>query len=275
MYTAFNLELEFVDLENPQYFINIGKKRINKLKWDSEDELSKFILANGTIDGTGLSDKWFKKVQSDVFISHSHNDENLAFALAGWLKDTFNLNVFMDEVIWDSADKLIHILDDKYCWQPNSETYNYTKRNLTTSHVHAMLSTAIFSVMDKSEVIIFLNTKESVPQIHNVLNEDSKYTLSPWIYEELVATKLLRVTNWIEYREQATLEHFYREDGSENLKIAYQIPLEQLTDINIDILSSWKYDYQKDSSLLQEHSKVMFRHPLNYLYNLVFRTRDI
>ena len=90
-----------------------------------------------------------------------------------------------------------------------------------------------------------------------------------------MATKLLRVTNWIEYREQAALEHFYREDGSENLKIAYQIPLEQLTDINIDILSSWKYNYQKDSSLLQEDSKVMFRHPLNYLYNLVFRTRNI
>lgn len=46
-------------------------------------------MPDGSIDGTNLSDEWFQKIQSDIFISHSHNDENLAYALAGWLKDTF------------------------------------------------------------------------------------------------------------------------------------------------------------------------------------------
>ena len=137
-----------------------------------------------------------------------------------------------------------------------------------------MLSTAIFSVMDKSEVIIFLNTKESVPQISNVLNEDSKYTLSPWIYEELVATKLLRVTNWLEYRTQVALEHSYREDSSENLKIAYKIPLDHLTNINISTLSLWKKYYQEYRPILHEHGKLTWGHPLNYLYNLLFNPND-
>lgn len=58
---------------------------------------------------------------------------------------------YLDECIWGSADKLLRIMDDKYCWQPERKTFSYIKRNLTTSHVHAMLSAAIYSVMDKGD----------------------------------------------------------------------------------------------------------------------------
>lgn len=80
------MKLEIDSFNNPEYYISIGKQRIKDLKEDAEPELEKFILADGSIDGTNLSDKWFQKIQSDIFISHSHNDENLAYALAGWLK---------------------------------------------------------------------------------------------------------------------------------------------------------------------------------------------
>ena len=83
MYTAFNLKI------GAEYFNDFddlyikGTKRKDQLQKDSKTELEKFITSEGLIDGTRLSEDWFQTVQSDVFISHSHNDQNLAFAVAG------------------------------------------------------------------------------------------------------------------------------------------------------------------------------------------------
>lgn len=184
-----------------------------------------------TIDGSGLSDEWFQTVRSDVFISHSHNDANLAFALAGWLKTQFDLNIFMDKSIWGSADALLRVMDDVFCWQPRRNTYHYKKRNLTTSHVHAVLSTAIYFAIDKPEVVFFLNTRESIPKMDDTRREDSEYTLSPWIYQELMTTKLLRKTDWPGYRKSIGLEHtqYIKESADLKLKVAYKTPLCELT----------------------------------------------
>lgn len=271
MYTAFNLKI------GAEYFNDFddlyikGTKRKDQLQKDSKTELEKFITSEGLIDGTRLSEDWFQTVQSDVFISHSHNDQNLAFAVAGWLTKKFGLNVFMDEVIWGSADELLRTIDDKYCWDSKSKTYDYKKRNLTTSHIHAMLSTAIYSVMDRTEIVLFLNTSESLPSVGNVLNEDSKYTLSPWIYQELMATKLLRITNWSEYRQKAVLEHFQPKYELEKLKIAYKTPVDDLTLLDEDKLNQWLDNYgNRDMALYGELSSEISSHPLDYLYDIVF-----
>lgn len=270
MYTAYNLKLKKDDFINSEYYMKLGSQRLKHLKQEAKVELEKCILPDGSIDGTSLSDEWFQKIQSDVFISHSHNDEDLAFTLAGWLKNTFDLNVFMDEVIWGSADELLRAIDNKYCWQSQSETYNYKKRNLTTSHIHAMLSTSIYSVMDKTEVVLFLNTEESVPKIENVLQEDSSYTLSPWIYEEIIATKLLRVKDWKEYRNNTMLEHSFRTDSVDDIpKIRYTIPLNHLNELNINILHLWEKQYQEHSSYLYKGFPKITTHPLNYLYGII------
>lgn len=270
MYTAFNLKLKNDDLKNSEDYVKIGSQRLKHLKQEGKAELEKYILPDGSIDGTSLSDEWFQKIQSDVFISHSHNDEDLAFTLAGWLKSTFDLNVFMDEVIWGNADELLRAIDIKYCWQSQSKTYNYRKRNLTTSHIHAMLSTSIYSVMDKTEVVLFLNTEESVPKIENVIQEDSSYTLSPWIYEEIMATKLLRARDWREYRNDTLLEHSFRVDSVNGIpKIRYRIPLNHLNELNIDILHLCEKQYQEHNSFLYKENSNIIAHPLNYLYAIV------
>lgn len=275
MYTAFNLKISSEYFNDFDDLVIEGMGRKNQLQKDSKRELEKFTLPDGLIDGTGLSDDWFQTVQSDVFISHSHNDQNLAFAIAGWLKKEFGLYVFMDEVIWGSADELLRTIDKEYCWQSKSGTYNYTKRNLTTSHIHAMLSTAIYSVMDRTEVVLFLNTQESVPDVGNVLNEDSKYTLSPWIYQELTATKLLRITDWLEYRQKVMLEHFQQKYDLAELRIAYKTPVDDLTILDAEKLNQWMKNYAERTTLPYRRlfSKIL-DHPLNYLYDTVFEKMD-
>jgi hypothetical protein len=148
--------------------------------------------------------------------------------------------------------------------------YDYDKRNLTTSHVHAMLSTSIYSVMDRAEVVIFLNTEESVPQLDDVLDEDDSYTLSPWIYAEIMATKYLRRIEWNEYRIQKCLESAYREDSNE-LKIAYKLPTEGLVDLSVEDLINWQTQYigRKNKSY-RGIATMIHNHPLNYLYELKF-----
>lgn len=276
MYTAFNLKIaldDFASLSSlpPKELIENGQQRKENLQADLKLELEKFISATGTIDGTGLAHEWFRAVQSDIFISHSHNDADLAFALSAWLKTKFNLDVFLDECIWGSADKLLRIMDDKYCWQPECKTFSYNKRNLTTSHVHAMLSAAIYSVMDKAEVVLFLNTDESIPKINDTMAENSEYTLSPWIYQELMATKLLRTRDWSEYRKHAVLEHAQHKQDSADLTIAYKTPISDLTVLDKNALLRWKNNYAKRAFCLDRcFLSDMEDHPLNYLYDTVF-----
>lgn len=271
MYTAFNLKINLDDLSWGNEYIKIGKQNKENLSDFVKRELDSFILSDEIIDGEKLSEVWFKTKEYDIFISHSHNDADLALALSGWLKKEFNLKVFLDEVVWGSADELLRKLDDKYSYQKDTGTYNYRRRNFTTSHVHAMLSAAIQSVMDKSEAIFFLNTEESFPAISNVLEENSKYTLSPWIYQEVMNAKLLRPIKWYEYRNKSVLSHSVCESVSDNLKIAYKIPLNDFKMLDKSVLSNWHEQYSINRSrscgaLINE----MCNHPLNLLYDIVF-----
>ena len=274
MYTAFNVKISLSDFSQTDELIRIGQQEKESLFQIAYTELSSFMLSGEVLDGKKLSESWFKAIESDVFISHSHNDVELAYALAGWLKKEFNLDVFLDEVVWGSADDLLKILDKEYCYQPETGTYNYTKRNFTTSHVHAMLSTAIQSVMDNSEVIFFLNTNESFPSIGDVLKENSNYTLSPWIYQEVINAKLLRQTNWAEYRIKRTLHHSLYESTSPLLKIAYNTPINDFTPIDALILSAWQ---KKHDKIKKEPYGGLFLgpydHPLNHLYDIVFEVK--
>lgn len=273
MYTAFNVKIKLNDFANVNDYISVGKQQKTKLNKLAQKEFEEFILSDDIIDGEKLSNAWFKTIDSDIFISHSHNDIDLAFALAGWLKKEFDLEVFLDEVVWGNADELLKKIDNKYCYQKDTKTYNYVKRNFTTSHVHAMLSTAIQSVMDNSEAIFFLNTDESFPSVSNVLNENSKYTLSPWIYQEVLNAKLLRPINWAVYRSKNSLSHSLYEISSKRLNIAYKTPINDFTLIDSQILSAWKEKHYKNKNAPYGGLFLAtYDHPLNELYDIVFET---
>ena len=77
--------------------------------------VEKHIKENDKIDGTKMQENWFPKVDADIFISHSHKDENLAKGLAGWLYKEFGLEAFIDSCVWGYANDLLLEIDKKYC----------------------------------------------------------------------------------------------------------------------------------------------------------------
>ena len=151
------------------------------------------IPSDGIIKGDTLKDAYFPSglfdgSNYDVFISHSHNNEEEALLLAAWLKKYKKLSCFVDSFAWGSADQLLKEIDDKYCYRKHSKTYDYKKRNFTTSHVHAILSMALLDTILRSKYCIFIESTESVP-----LNSGlKKNTLSPWLYEEIKYMQLLQ-----------------------------------------------------------------------------------
>lgn len=151
------------------------------------------IPSDGIIKGDTLKDAYFPSglfdgSNHDVFISHSHNNEKEAHLLAAWLKKYKELSCFVDSFAWGSADQLLKEIDDKYCYCKHRKTYNYKKRNFTTSHVHAILSMALLETILRSKFCVFIESSESVP-----LNSGlKKKTLSPWLYEEIKYMQLLQ-----------------------------------------------------------------------------------
>lgn len=194
MYSKFNYEIntDFYHSELKSHLTK-GKELYNKFKDESQLALNRFIFDNGKIDGTTLKDHWFSIIKADVFLSHSHKDEDEVIAFAGWLYNTFGLTSFIDSCSWGYCDDLLRQIDNKYCHDDESNTYNYKQRNYSTAHVHVMLTTALTEMIDNCECIIFVNTPNSIRVSDELKNIKDGYqqTKSPWIYHELAMTGML------------------------------------------------------------------------------------
>lgn len=136
---------------------------------------------NGVIDGSNLQGMTFPfdSLNYDVFISYSHNDEAEAMYLATLLRKK-GLKVFLDSTVWYSADGLLDAIDKKNSWADDNIHYDTTKRNFSTSHVHAMLSMAMLEAIRRSECCLFIESPHSLTLKSGI----ETHTLSPWIYEE-------------------------------------------------------------------------------------------
>lgn len=143
--------------------------------------LEKVTDEKGVIDGSNLQGMTFPfdSLNYDVFISYSHNDEAEAMYLATLLRKK-GLKVFLDSTVWYSADGLLDAIDKKYSWADDNIHYDTTKRNFSTSHVHAMLSMAMLEAIRRSECCLFIESPHSLTLKSGI----ETHTLSPWIYEE-------------------------------------------------------------------------------------------
>ena len=185
----------------------------------------------GILNGSTIKDVYFPSTtldgfKYDFFISHSHNDEKAAIVLASWLETYYDCSCFIDSLVWKSADELLKEIDDRYCYKKHTKTYDYKKRNFTTSHVHAILSMALLETIKNSKCCIFIESDESI----SLSNGLRKKTFSPWLYEEIKYMTLFQPTNSTKY--------FAKTDSlNENFKVKYDADeLERfpfLDDVNI------------------------------------------
>jgi hypothetical protein len=244
MYRGYNLDLDWnADLDGKHF--EDGLALFEADKRIVQETLDTFTLHNGKLDGTKMKENWFPQMENyDVFISHSHSDRVRAIAFAGWLHKTFQIRAFVDSCLWGYADDLLKLIDDKYCYQKETKTYNYTLRNYSTSHVHMMLSTALTMMIDNAECLFFLNTPNSIT-VSGVVNK----TDSPWIYSEIAATRMLRKN--IPLRRSTVLLSKGGEIN-ENLGVQYDVNLSHLVDINVDTISNLLGKNLKGKSTLDE-----------------------
>lgn len=250
MYRGFNLNEITFNGANVRHWHETGRKLFNDNKQKIMAILNNYALNEGVLDGSKMQSDWFPQINSHIFISHSHKDEEVVITLAGWLYETFGLTAFIDSCIWGNANDLLRIIDNKYCLQPVGY-YNYEKRNYSTSHIHMMLSTALTQMIDKSECLFFYNTPKSISSASII----SK-TESPWIYSEITMSQLLRHN--IPNRHRIEDTRMFSKGGSinEQLRIEYELDLTHLAPIDVNTINAWEKCGQKKEVALDELYKL-------------------
>ena len=217
-------------------YFNSQKAKIR----DSLESVLHRMDEEGRLDGKLIQQDWFPGVSTHVFISHSHQDLPLAKSFASWLLGKFSITSFIDSCIWGYADELLKIIDDKYCLDEKKKTYDYKKRNLSTSHVHMMLMTALSKMIDKSECVFFLNTPNS-----NIGEGIKSATLSPWIYGEIEISRLIE-----KKRPPRVYTKKYDRGGieiiKEQLEIQYPLNLGHFYNLSQKELLEWNYSAISD-----------------------------
>lgn len=253
MYRGFNVELDLKKDDVYQNLLNIGRELYNQNISVVRSALNNFVQKDSSLDGSAIQREWFPEVKADIFLSHSHKNLDLVLVLAGWIKDSFGLEVFIDSCVWGYGNDLLRSIDNKYCYMPDKHMYSYQLRNHSTSHVHMMLSTALMMMMDKAECIFFLNTPDSIKSYG-----DTEKTESPWIYTEISATQILRKK--VPDRLIELNESFSHADGMGDIekavKVTYDIDLSHLADLTFNDLIKW------------QNKRGQKMHPLDILYML-------
>lgn len=195
MYKKFRLkkfEEEFKKNDKSIYNRYLEKgKVIYKDKEQIKNVLREFLNYEGELEANKIIEEWFRSGEYDIFLSHSHKDEELAIAIAGMLNEKFGLKVFIDSQVWGYIYDLQKEIDDEYCKNEGEKnSYSYNKRNVSTSHVHLMLSNALRKMIDSCDFFFFLDSQNSLKYV-NINSEDA--TFSPWINLEVEITNTIRI----------------------------------------------------------------------------------
>lgn len=216
----------------------LGRQIVTKQKRVARMCLDPYINhETGALVGDAIERDWFPVSAYDVFVSHSHEDVEKVEAFVGWLQERFQLTVFVDSVIWGSADTLLEKIDDQYCLVKEQAAYDYRKRNFSTSHVHVMLTMVLAKVMDQAECFMFLHPSNAV---------QGEVTRSPWIYSELLLAQMLvkRKPKRLAWKEESGVIMYQKQ-----LEIEHDVqsPMNDLIFLREENLKLWERTYSKSS----------------------------
>lgn len=240
MFRGYNLDAEEIDRDSIVKYEAVGRALFENNKRQIKRGLDSYQDDSGDLLASKITDQWFPDVDADVFLSHSHKDEVLVMQLAGWLKDTFGLVSFIDSCIWGYSDHLLKIIDDRYCYKRDTKTYNYQERNRSTSHVHMMLSTALTKMIHSCECVFFINTPASISTEGYI--KSTGVTKSPWIYSEILTTKLIQKRRPDEHRRRRVVKEALEtyKEATASVTVKYDLDVSHLIPINVDDLIAWK-----------------------------------
>ena len=232
MFVGFNAHIKNSDYLN---YKKVGIKLFEKQKTIIKSQLDSLVVDENYLKASALEEEWFPEINADVFISHSHKDQELAIGFAGWLYNKFEITSFIDSCVWGYADDLLRMIDEDFCVSKrkedgSTETYSYYKRNQSTSHVHIILNTALQKMIDKTECLIFINTPNSL-LIDDVIKGVS--TESPWIYSELMFSRMCQKKKLSDYRQRLMLGLFEQKQ----LKVKYDVRINHLVGLDEQVLS--------------------------------------
>lgn len=267
MYRGFNLKLDediFSDKEI-NYYSRIAETEISDSMKNFPHLYISIFRDKNILDAKQIMKEYFPQYNRfDIFLSHSHNDIDLALTIAGILKEEFHLNVFVDSIVWENCTDLLRNIDNKYCRRKDG-LYDYNKRNYSTSHVYLILMNSLNMMIDECETLFFLNTPNSISLEDNLDNlDDLDRTLSPWIFSEIQTSKIIRKK--IPKRNIPLMES--TKYFSTDLKISYPLELDHLTEMSQDDFLKWIYsDYDNPNEALDNLYKM---YPLDYNINIDF-----
>lgn len=230
---------------------NLKVDKIESEQKDISKDLIKYY-SNNIINGQLTSDKSFPTEEKNVFISHAHGDKEVAYKLAAKL-DSLGLTCFIDSTVWENVNNLIRQMDNKYAYNRNTKTYNYGIRNITTTHGHLMLSSALVEMIDLCECFFFLDTANSLYNTNDVVGENGfneslleseEGTFSPWIKLEIETARIIqkktpaRIGEILRRRfESSIAKESLAMDHA--LEVFYPLSIEHLKKISDDQLRSW------------------------------------
>lgn len=152
--------------------------------------LEEYLLdGRNILDAEKIQKAVFPQYDIDVFISHSHADEDEAIRVALSM-EKIGLTAFVDSCVWGHADKLLRKIDDKFCVPEGWNSYSYILRNRTTTNVHLILNAALQQMIKRSELFIFLGTENAI-RIDDYISGEGRLS-SPWIFSELTFAKCVK-----------------------------------------------------------------------------------
>lgn len=166
-----------------------GLLEANKRKKYIEDKLNayQFPEKSNDVDLSNVMSDWFPVEKWDIFLSHSHNedDERMAIAISYYLQEKFQLKCFVDSYTWGYADTLLKKMED---YVKKNGTINEGIRNAVATHVHIMLNSALMKTMQSATAFLFLQTNNSLENKHMTAED---WTYSSWIYSELCMSRVM------------------------------------------------------------------------------------
>ena len=191
-----------------------------------------------------IKNKYFRPIKADVFISHSHDDKELAHKLATWL-GYHGISSFIDSDIWGHyADIAKNIAAENF--------YNQHDKIRTYIDISHLLNISLMDMIDRCPYFFFIKSSNSL---------DSKnITYSPWIYSEL------KITHYIQKRSQRI--EFSRESAMLHLKERAYVPIgftantSHLIPLNIPLLEVMEEVFN-DENFIDINPKEIFDYYLS------------